>query len=217
MSIQRAPQSPPLASDVPGPGGPPGFGQTVVLPTNAAVSSTANTSSPLAATYVASASDLQSTGPTTSPGSGASSATGENAAVASRYQTVRQIGEGGMGEVVLSRDPTIGRQVAVKRMKRQPVESPGAAERFMTEVQTTGKLEHPGIVPIYDAGFDVEGNPYFVMKYVRTQKTAAISRSSEGGFMPLSDDLNHTRRAPTSSPGITLGSDRSSGGPRWEI
>lgn len=83
-----------------------------------------------------------------------------------RYEPLRQLGEGGMGEVVLSRDPTIGRQVAIKRLKRLPDTSDAAAARFMAEVQTTGKLEHPGIVPIYDAGQDAEGTPYFVMKYV---------------------------------------------------
>lgn len=85
---------------------------------------------------------------------------------ASRYEPVRQLGEGGMGEVLLSRDPTIGRQVAIKRMKRQAEHGADFAAKFMEEVRTTGRLEHPGIIPIYDAGQDAEGTPYFVMKYV---------------------------------------------------
>jgi serine/threonine protein kinase len=167
------------------------FGQTVVLPSSASASASASgfsnpgTSSPLAATCVASpeASPMAELPPgNPNVGTGVSSTTGaETAAASSRYQAVRQIGEGGMGEVLLSRDPTIGRQVAVKRMKRQPIESPGAADRFMTEVQTTGKLEHPGIVPIYDAGFDAEGNPYFVMKYVNGEPlNQIIARLREG-------------------------------------
>lgn len=133
---------------------------------------------------------------------------------AHRYTPVRQLGEGGMGEVVLSMDSAIGRKVAVKRMKhRTDIE---AANQFMAEVQTTGQLEHPGIVPIYDAGKDDEGNPYFVMKCLSAQKNAAVSRRFQGGHMAPSGDRSCARRAPTSSPGITLGSSRSPGGPRWE-
>lgn len=132
-----------------------------------------------------------------------------------RYMPVRQLGEGGMGEVLLSVDSAIGRQVAVKRMKPRP-DLADASGQFLAEVQTTGQLEHPGIVPIYDAGQDEEGNPYFVMKWERIQKKSAISGTFEGDYMPPSGGRSCARRAPTSSPGITLGSGRSPGGPRWE-
>lgn len=85
-----------------------------------------------------------------------------------RYTTVRQLGEGGMGDVLLSHDSSIGRRVAVKRMKRRL--DPAATDQFLAEIQTTGQLEHPGIVPIYDVGQDEDGSPYFVMKYARIQK-----------------------------------------------
>ena len=81
-----------------------------------------------------------------------------------RYTTVRQLGEGGMGDVLLSHDSAIGRRVAVKRMKRRL--DPAATDQFLAEIQTTGQLEHPGIVPIYDVGQDEDGSPYFVMKYL---------------------------------------------------
>jgi hypothetical protein len=205
MSIQRV-SSPAGATD----NQSSAFGQTVVMPESmpmtVAMPMGGGSSSELQSTVVASSSG--------SPGGAVQPAEGSPAAAASRYESVRQIGEGGMGEVLLSRDPTIGRQVAIKRMK--PDQSADAASRFMAEVKTTGQLEHPGIVPIYDAGRDAQGTPYFVMKYVKTQKNAAISRSFAGDYMPPRGDLNHARRAPTSSPGITLGSARSPGGPRWE-
>ncbi len=83
----------------------------------------------------------------------------------SRYEPLRTIGEGGMGEVVLVRDHDIGRQVAVKRLKASANER-SAVLRFAEEVRTVGLLEHPGIVPIHDVGVDEAGQHYLVMKYV---------------------------------------------------
>ncbi len=97
-----------------------------------------------------------------------------------RYLPVRQLGEGGMGEVLLSVDSAIGRQVAVKRMKPRP-DLADASGQFLAEVQTTGQLEHPGIVPIYDAGQDEEGNPYFVMKYFDGEPLDRIIAKLEAG------------------------------------
>lgn len=106
--------------------------------------------------------DPQSAAAATPASSGAAFAT----IAATRYAPVQKLGEGGMGEVVLSRDQTIGREVAVKRLKLGEGRADVVAAQFLEEVKTTGRLEHPGIVPIYDAGQDAEGNPYFVMKYL---------------------------------------------------
>jgi serine/threonine-protein kinase len=82
-----------------------------------------------------------------------------------RYQKVRKLGAGGMGEVALVEDRDIGRPVAVKRLL--PSEnSAGALARFVDEVRIVGRLEHPNIVPIHDVGVDEQGDYFFVMKYV---------------------------------------------------
>ena len=104
-----------------------------------------------------------------SPTSGADSATVEHHAAAGddrRRRYVRKAfhARGGMGEVWLSEDSLIGREVAVKVL-RQPTQ--GAQDRFITEVQTAGRLEHPGIVPVHDLGEDEDGRPFYVMKFVR--------------------------------------------------
>lgn len=83
---------------------------------------------------------------------------------------IRKIGEGGMGEVYLAEQVSVGnRQVAVKVMRPDPgAYGPEAVEeakrRFEREAATLGKLEHPNILPIYDAGVE---NDYFfiVMQY----------------------------------------------------
>jgi serine/threonine-protein kinase len=83
-----------------------------------------------------------------------------------RFDPVRQLGEGGHGEVTGVQDNDIGRTVAIKRLRSAVKASPAAALRFASEVRTVGQLEHPNIVPIHDVGLDENGDYYFVMKYV---------------------------------------------------
>ena len=71
---------------------------------------------------------------------------------------------GGMGEVWLSQDNAIGRDIALKVLRH---DSESAKARFLAEAQITGQLEHPNIVPVHDFGMDDEGHPYYVMKFVR--------------------------------------------------
>jgi serine/threonine-protein kinase len=89
-----------------------------------------------------------------------------------RYQRVRSLGEGGNGEVDLWHDQDIDRDVAVKRLKQTG--TPELMAQFIQEVQTTGKLEHPGIVPLYDVGLDEEGRYFFVMKHVQGETLEQI-------------------------------------------
>lgn len=81
-----------------------------------------------------------------------------------RYETIELLGRGGMGEVSLSHDKRVGRDVAKKRMHA----GQGVLEtsRFLREATLQGRLEHPSIVPVYDLGREEDG-PYFTMKRVR--------------------------------------------------
>ena len=78
------------------------------------------------------------------------------------YRVTELIGRGGMGEVVLAHDEEIGRDVAVKRIHRE--HSNEAFVRFLREARIQARLEHPGIVPVYEIGRDADGHPYFTMK-----------------------------------------------------
>jgi len=79
------------------------------------------------------------------------------------YELGALIGQGGMGEVVVARDPKIGREVAIKRMKAKSP-PPEAIERFLREAKIQARLDHPAVVPVHELGYDAEGRPYFTMK-----------------------------------------------------
>ncbi len=72
-----------------------------------------------------------------------------------RYEILRELGNGAMGTVYLGRDPKINREVAIKTLDYAQVEGHELEEvkrRFFREAEAAGKLSHPNIVSIYDAG-----------------------------------------------------------------
>jgi eukaryotic-like serine/threonine-protein kinase len=83
-----------------------------------------------------------------------------------RYEHLGEHGRGGLGRVSRSRDRELGRQVAIKEMLRGGIASEA---RFLREVLITARLEHPGIVPMYEAGRWPDGTPYYAMKLVSGQ------------------------------------------------
>lgn len=89
-----------------------------------------------------------------------------------RYAPARLLGRGGSGEVKLAHDRDIDRKVALKRLRTR--HSPQTVARFIDEVRTVGRLEHPNIVPIHDVGVDEDGALFFVMKYVEGETVATI-------------------------------------------
>jgi serine/threonine protein kinase len=91
----------------------------------------------------------------------------------SRYEPTKLLGAGGMGEVVLVRDHDIERKVALKRLLPEITDSATLA-RFVDEIRTVGRLEHPNIVPIHDVGVDELGRYFFVMKYVEGETLESI-------------------------------------------
>jgi WD40 repeat protein len=80
-----------------------------------------------------------------------------------RYQQVAEHARGGLGRVVRAVDRRLGRTVAVKELLRQ---DEWHEARFMREALITARLEHPGIVPVHEAGRWPNGAPYYVMKLV---------------------------------------------------
>lgn len=82
------------------------------------------------------------------------------------YELLEEIGRGGMGVVFLARQTNLNRRLAVKMILRGPYASAGDRERFLAEAQAAARLDHPGIVPVYQVG-DIGDRMYFSMKYIQ--------------------------------------------------
>jgi serine/threonine protein kinase len=83
-----------------------------------------------------------------------------------RYDMGRGLGSGGMGEVFLARDRVLGRDVALKVLRRQYAGDSEFAERFLREARSAASLSHPNIVQVYDRGETEDGASYIAMEYV---------------------------------------------------
>ncbi len=81
-----------------------------------------------------------------------------------RYRLGAELGRGGMGRVVEAFDVQLGRTVAFKEVLSKG--GPHVERRFQREVQITARLEHPSIVPLYDAGRTNDGRAFYVMRRV---------------------------------------------------
>ncbi|MBI5209736.1 MAG: serine/threonine protein kinase [Elusimicrobia bacterium] len=85
--------------------------------------------------------------------------------LAGKYELLRRIGEGGMGVVYLGQDRTLGRPVAVKKMRAELRLNLREKNRFLAEAKTSASLHHPCIVDIY-AVFEEADEVYLVFEYV---------------------------------------------------
>jgi serine/threonine protein kinase len=86
-----------------------------------------------------------------------------------RYEILAPLARGGMGTVYRARDRELDRAVAIKVLS--PIASNAASlERMRQETRIHARLEHPGVVPIYDVGQLEDGRLFYVMKLVRGRR-----------------------------------------------
>jgi formylglycine-generating enzyme required for sulfatase activity len=83
-----------------------------------------------------------------------------------RYEDPKPIAEGGMGVVVSYTDNRLSRRVALKTLQEQYADRSDLVAMLAREARITGSLEHPNIIPVYDAGRTSDGLPFYVMKLV---------------------------------------------------
>jgi eukaryotic-like serine/threonine-protein kinase len=88
-----------------------------------------------------------------------------------RYRVVRHLARGGMGSVWLAEDTVLNRRVALKVLDLV-APSDDLAVRLLQEARILARLEHPGIVPVHEAGALADGRAFYCMKYVEGQTLA---------------------------------------------
>lgn len=97
--------------------------------------------------------------------------------LAGRYHVFGELARGGMGVVLRGRDRVLGRDVAIKVLRREHLDSHEAQDRFFEEAQVGAQLQHPGVVPVHEVGLVDESVPFFTMKLVRGETLAQLLRA----------------------------------------
>jgi serine/threonine protein kinase/formylglycine-generating enzyme required for sulfatase activity len=94
-----------------------------------------------------------------------------------RFRRHRWLAEGGLGVVYVAHDQELHREVALKEIQESQADDPERQAKFLMEAELTGRLEHPGIVPVYSLGLYASGRPYYAMRLVRGETLSeAIAR-----------------------------------------
>jgi len=109
-----------------------------------------------------------------------------------RYEIESELGKGAMGTVYLGRDPKIGRRVAIKTLplsQEFPVEDlERVKRRFFREAESAGRLSHPHIVQIFDAGED-QDLAYIAMEFIEGHD---LTRHTKGvQLLPIRDTIRY--------------------------
>ena len=86
---------------------------------------------------------------------------------ASRFRIVRPHARGGLGQVSVAIDSELNRDVALKEIQPQYADDHDSRYRFRLEAEVTGRLEHPGIVPVYGLGQYDDGRPFYAMRFIQ--------------------------------------------------
>lgn len=84
--------------------------------------------------------------------------------IAGRYRLLRRLATGGMGEVWAASNELTNRDFAIKFLLKEFAANDEAYNRFVREAETTGKLQHPSIVDVFDVAQTVDGRPFIVME-----------------------------------------------------
>jgi eukaryotic-like serine/threonine-protein kinase len=105
-----------------------------------------------------------------------------------KYRPLDELGRGGMSTVYLAEDTVLGRKVALKVVATAAAR-PDIVERMRTEARVIAGLEHPGIVPVHDAGMLPDGRVYYAMKRVDGKRLDELA-----GTMALTERLRAFQR-----------------------
>ena len=97
-----------------------------------------------------------------------------------RYEVLRAIGAGAMGEVFAARDPDLDRDIAIKVLHKRARADDAARSRLLAEAQAMAQLQHPNVVTVNDVGLD-DGRVYIAMELVDGPTPARLAAAAAGG------------------------------------
>jgi serine/threonine protein kinase/tetratricopeptide (TPR) repeat protein len=97
----------------------------------------------------------------------ASCAVGTEVSDDHRFRVLRPHAQGGLGAVFVALDSELNREVALKEIQDRHADDPSSRSRFLLEAEITGRLEHPGIVPVYAMGMHPDGRPFYAMRLIK--------------------------------------------------
>ena len=122
------------------------------------------------------------------------------------YELLQEIARGGMGIVFKARHKKLNRIVAIKMIIGGQYSTDDAIQRFQVEAEAAAKLDHPGIVPVYEIG-SAQGQPFFAMKYIeggslseQEQRFKKQPRAAARLVADVADAVYHAHQRRNSSP-----------------
>ena len=127
-----------------------------------------------------------------------------------RFRLLRHHARGGIGVVFVALDSELHREVALKQIQPQHADDPTSRARFLIEAEVTGRLEHPGVVPVYGLGQNDQGRPFYAMRFVRGQSLKeAIESFHQADHQPGRDPAERTLALRSSWAGSSTSATRS--------
>jgi serine/threonine protein kinase len=127
----------------------------------------------------------------------------KNRIAGNRYQIIRPHARGGLGEVSVAEDKELRRKVALKEIQARFAQDRDSKTRFVQEAEVTGRLEHPGIVPVYGFGEFADGRPYYAMRFIEGESLKDAADIWHDRYQ--SNGESHSRK--TTNPSTSLPAD----------
>src|SRR5688572_20676004 len=106
-----------------------------------------------------------------------------------RYRILERIGGGGMGEVFLGEESTLGRKVALKFLNRDISRDENKIKRFFQEARAASTLNHPNIITVYEVG-EADGSHYIAAEWVDGETLREYIRRQPGHDLKTLLDVN---------------------------
>ncbi len=109
-----------------------------------------------------------------------------------KYVVERELGHGGFGVIYVGRDSGLDRDVAIKVLRSEHVSRPDIVQRFLQEARAAAKIDHPGIVTVFECGVTDDGTVYIAMELLRGE---TLAERLKRGRVPIAMALGLAQQA----------------------